>query len=405
MSRRELIRNAGAQRWVARPFNGTAVNPPEVLFTTEELLSLPDPSEPIPIPVRFVEVTATRLNVRENPGTAHKAVGALSLGQRVWVTVAEQSAGGLQWSQIVEGGIGKGWIAVIYTKPAATTPGGGGKRNPAGFHLATGVMPGGFLPMLGRLHAAGKPVAMVTVVEDAELCKRIREVSPSTYIVYRPWLFPDHESPARRPCEAWASGEQWLQNFLPIIAQRKPVFDAISLHNEWYPYALANGTPARFGQFYIELMEACHQRGIRCTFGDLAVGWVEPNAYESLVQMFARGAALGMPFRYHSYTSPKDDMNFGAESPWYSMRWVPWVRDFPTLKVVLGESGKYHKPRYVSPAVTVRMMHDHAEQLAPYANQVIGFALWTLRGKGQAEWESDDFEEALPAVERWMLDY
>lgn len=404
MTRKALVR-AHAGHWIARPADANAQPmPPEILLKRDELLAwLPEVEGGAIVPLRTLRVTVPTLNVREQPGTAQRRVGTLRAGTVVQVTVAERSANGLQWAELYREGQPAGWIAVMHTQPVQSTPGGGGQRGRGaiGFHVAGGAVPPALLPTIRVLAEAERPLSALVSVTHKTLCNEVKSLSPTTYVVYRHWIGEDSFNPATANPERWESGEEWLQRFLPHLDGVSA--NAFQFANEWYKDALRRGGAARYAQFYVELMEACRRRGIRCTVGDFNVGHVEPDELPALAPLFEVAENLGMVLNYHAYsTAEGDDTDMHESAEFYALRWTKWVRAYPKLRVLLGEAGKYFAPRFVNTALTLRMMRDHAQQLEPYADQLIGSCWWTLAGH-PGGWEADDFTLALIAVRDWLL--
>lgn len=401
-SRRGMV-DAHKGDWIARPAQaGDAPSPAEIWLKRTELLEwLPASDGGLP-PLRLVRVTATVLNVRERPTTVSARIGQLKRGDQITVTVAESASGGLQWSQIYREGLPGGWLAIAYTEPVQPKPGGGGAppRNLIGWHVAGGHLPPNLLWYIQQLAAADTPLRAIVVVAQPQLCANVKQISPRTHVTYRHWIGEDRFNPATANPNRWETGEEWLARFLPHIANVPA--DAFQFANEWYHFALTRGDVARYGQFYIELMQACKMRGITCTVGDFNVGHVEPHEVAALSPMFETAERLGMVLNYHAYSTEEgDDTDMHADAPFYALRWVEWVRPFPNLRVLLGEAGKYHAPRFVNISTTLRMMRDHAEQLAPYADRLIGSCWWTLAGE-PGGWGKDDFMGALDNVFQWL---
>jgi hypothetical protein len=189
--------------------------------------------------------------------------------------------------------------------------------------------------------------------------------------------------------------------------------------NEWYPGNQASLSEVeRWANWYMDYMRRASERGARVTFADLAVGNVgtpqagEPNHLSALRPMLALGEQLGHVFNYHAYSDPHNpyDMVTGAE--WYAMRWLPWVKDYPRLRIVFGEAGpidmKFGGPDVGFPGVeqTLEMwqqfqgMIEAAVQRGDLQRgQVIGAAWWTLGV--DPRWTRFDYAPALPALEEW----
>jgi hypothetical protein len=393
MSRQAIINRHAS--WVARPFGyEEGGNYPEVMFSREELLRALGDEETTPLPYDWYEVIVPRLNVRESASTTARVVRVLTSGQVVAILRDEQVRdGNYVWGVMVEGETRVGRVALNFMRRrsagVATRP-----KSLIGLHFAGGNLQNSVLEMMARLHQISRPVALVTVVANAAYCERIKSVSPDTVVVYRPYLFSDDQNPFTLNPERRMTGEEWLR----LFDLRNARADYYSFANEWYPDAVRYGIE-QYAQFYIELMEACARAGIKCTFGDFAVGHVEPEHRAKLAPMFLRGYELFMPLRYHAYSSPHADTDMRADAQYFALRWTQWFPVIP-YKVVIGEAGKYQAPRFVNPQLTVSMMAQLDELLQPHRSRVLGAAWWTL--SATPDWALDDFTPALPQVERYL---
>lgn len=253
--------------------------------------------------------------------------------------------------------------------------------------------------MLARLAAAGHPVPCVTVVNHDGLPAEIKRVSPSTVTVFRRVQGKDDPSPESW---GWPSGEDWAGH-IEHLNGYVPGADFTQGANEWFT---DNGRPAsdfiKFRDFALGWMNANTARGRHCTVLDLRPGHLEMNQFEVLRPVFAQAERQGHAINYHAYSSDKQNWDMTASAEYFALRWVPWLRDYPRLKIIFGEAGSYNSPRFRDAGTTIAMMQQLQGLLKPYAAQVIGACWWSLAGT-PGDWAPDDWASALKAYEAWMM--
>lgn len=264
--------------------------------------------------------------------------------------------------------------------------------------MAGGNYPGNLLSIIADCAQVGHSVPCAVVVNHDGLPAAIKQVSPETFVVFRRVLSKDDPSPADR---GWPSGEQWVREFEGLNGF-PPGADAYQLCNEWFT---DNGRPVAeftpFCDFYLSLMDAMTRRGRRCTVLDLRPGHLEMDQFEVLRPVFAQAERQGHILNYHAYSSTQANWDMTADAGYFALRWVPWMRDYPRLRVIFGEAGSYNSPRYRDAGTTVTMMRQLQTLLQPYQSQVIGACWWTLGGT-PGDWSGDDWQPALDAYAAWM---
>jgi hypothetical protein len=264
--------------------------------------------------------------------------------------------------------------------------------------VAGGTYPGNLLSTIAACAQAGRSVPCVTVVNHDGLPAEIKRVSPSTVTVFRRVAGKDDPSPEQR---GWPSGEDWYR-YIASINGIVDGADYTQCANEWFT---DNGRPAaafvRFRDFYLQLMDAFAARGRHCTVLDLRPGHLEMNQFEVLRPVFAQAERQGHAVNYHMYGTSGKNWDMTADAGYFALRWVPWLKDYPRLKIIGGEAGNYNGPRYRDPLTTVNMMTQLQGLLQPHAAQVIGACWWTLAGT-PGDWAPDDWQAALGAYAAWM---
>lgn len=327
--------------------------------------------------------TTANVNFRVGPGIEHPRLATLFRG----VEIETGPLTGDFYAVTLKGYVHRDYLMPVDVVPPA--------RKTIGMHIGIGDT-GPAMEVIARLAKVGSPVPLVTVINHYNLPDAIKRVSPNTFVIYRPVFGGGDPTPQT---EGWPSGQQWFDRIWQHMAVARA--DAYQFTNEM---ALSSGQgkeeAERFARFYIELMQVCSGRGIRCTFGDLPVGHVEPWHVEALRPMFAEGERLGHIFNYHAYTSPNANYDMEKDAEWYAMRWVDWVKPFPGLRIAFGEAGSY-TPTYKDVSSTLYMMQQFEKMLAPWRRQVIGAAWWTTGTTG-AHWPESEWSQAFPAYEAWM---
>lgn len=351
-------------------------------------------------------VNTNALNARVRPGTFSPIVDRLSRGTEVERLGAERFESGYTWLPVIVPATGTvAWVAkeflsdgsgpIVIPPPPPPPPG----KAKIGFHIAGGHPPGNIIEIIQDMHNSGKPLPLILIVNHGWLCKEVKRVSPSTTVVYRPVLWDDNDNPYTR---GWVSGEWWMNRMWEHIAPYRQWFDYTQLDNEWYVIpSRSTADMVPFNNFNVQLMQAANQRGIKILVGNIAVGnldtWHEP----ALDGMFKFAAQYGHPFDYHMYGSQEVNHSMLDRADLYAARWHRWAKKYPNLKFIFGEMGSFHGPRFVNADTTIRQMKESMQLIAPYANQVIGGAWWTLAGE-PGGWGPDDFAPAVPAVVQYM---
>jgi hypothetical protein len=188
------------------------------------------------------------------------------------------------------------------------------------------------------LRSKGKHLC-ITIVNEPGLPVLIKAVDPQALIFYR-LVFTDHDPSPLSWDGYWSTGYAWFLKFWAVY-KNIPGVDVWIFCNEWISKDWSAEATRRFGEFYKELVDACHSNGVVCTVGDFAV--VTPELWQIgiLESMLVEAERLGMWLNYHCYSSQKAEGNtdMAFESEWFAMRWQKYVVKFPRLKVLGGETG------------------------------------------------------------------
>lgn len=173
--------------------------------------------------------------------------------------------------------------------------------------------------------------------------------------------------PANYQGRAW-TGAAWVDHWLPALAPgarhngylgfANEVFRVESLH--WYM------------NFYIELMDACTKKGVRCTYGDFSVGSF--GALDAIVlrELAEYGMRAGHLLAFNAYWDDANPALF-----WYFKALTDRV---PGVPFILKEIGWLaNDARYPGRVALEQLLVVHAQIDAPGYQ---GGALWCQNGAG-----------------------
>lgn len=233
-------------------------------------------------------------------------------------------------------------------------------------------------------------IPFITQVNEPKMVAMIREVSPTTFIMYRDTSLPKAgDLSGNNPTQ---NGYQYLMtnrdHYLLVGA------DCYSIHNEWLSYDDPRLLDRGFA-YYEGLMQAAKELRIKIAVGDLSVGHpalaLVPH-YMGLWQEVAKG---GHYANIHIYDASPDLPLANAIEYGLGL-----VANIPNLKVIIGEYAAYPN--------TSDLFHFTAEnnllETAIYNSgvNVIGAARYTLTDQTGEEWRSYDFKTYLAAFSEWL---
>ena len=358
--------------------------------------------------------TLDNLKLRTSPELNGAAIRTLLKGEEVTIIGGTADCDGYQWTRITSWKNERGWVASKYlavnnqppvpvpppTPPKPTT------LKSIGIHVAASGDYGDLLGVIERSAHNDTPVPAVMVISDPGLCKMIKDRSPSTDVYYR-WVTSDHDAgPFDSPDpRTWTSGRLWFDYMWARHSQATGA-DYHQLYNECSfggntqdaAYAVAVNT------FEMQMMERATQVGVKVTIGNYMPGVPEALHIERLRPAFDMAEQQGHVLCYHAYSSVRHDSDFTTDSKYFALRWVDWVKNFPKLKVILGEAGRYNSPRFQGRGDMLRMIGELDSLLQPLrvAGRDVRACWWTIKGQTDKNWFADDWTPELPAYENWL---
>ena len=346
------------------------------------------------------------LRVRVQPGTSANIKGKLTNGSVITVTGSIR-ASGFTWSQIQEvadPALRYGWVAREYLKPITEPPPPPLERvRKVGWHISIGQTPD--LNILKVLHEAGTHIPVILLVNRPDLIAPIKRFSPKTLVVCR--NYPDDHPPMDDP-QGWTY--QQIERMRPCLEAGA---DYLTLTNEWCAHEDQGLTEAaRQADWWSKAIGAAESKGVKITVLDLAaMHLIRPQASPSLwanvwKPVLEKAARLGFPLNYHCYTHPTsiyDARNMAAHA---MMRWVGWVAEIPSLKILGGEfgAGKWNDAVTHKTPAFMQMVRDFDKMIAEsrLSNCFLGACAFTLGAT--PDWEAFNFTDSLQEYVRYMRD-
>lgn len=355
-------------------------------------------------------VVSERLNLRSGPSISEQKLRLLLAGELVEQLGCEAVVGGKTWLQIraaKDGLVGWAVADYLYVPLPPIVP--NIRTKAVGIHVAGSGDIGDLLGVAQRLHWAGTPIPLIVVVSDPGLCQRIKDVSPKTVVVYR-WVASSEDSGPFDNLKADGTGtvaDPYLW-YYRLMARHSQAIGA-DFHQMYNECSFGGNAQSLFyaqrvSDFELALMRRADLDGIKITVGNYMPGVPEQHHIAVMRSTFAYAEAHGHALCYHAYTNRDADATFGNAAEWYALRWVPFVKDFPRLKVILGEAGHYNSPRFRGRDDMLRMMAELEGLLMPLrqSGRDVRAAYWTIRGQKDVSWAVDDWTPYLADYEAWM---
>jgi hypothetical protein len=357
-------------------------------WVDQEYLS-PGSIDPIlPSLDRTVPVGPAHTNTPDDALNVHSAAGksatrVAQLADKTNVTVAPDDlveADSLVWAKIEQGWVDQEYLAA--GSIAAAAP-----RNFVGWFVFPDV-PEAFFGTLDRLAKAGRPVPIVTVLQDDAIADRIKTTSPETVVIFR------YENGNPTPS---TSAQAWWDHLWPNLS-RSHKCDYYEFCNE----GMEDG--AAFVRFYNDLMDIAAHHGIHITVADLAMG--NGNAAD-IAQLLGRIEKEGHVLNYHQYdqNSAAGDASMYVDEQDLVIRWLPWLQNATGAYVAGGEAGTGNAKFLGVPWLIARMKEFNAI-MAPLARFIKGGgSWWCLGGHTDFGWDQSSCDVALGAYEAYLMSF
>lgn len=342
------------------------------------------------------KVTDNGVRLRSSPELTQNILTSLKKDVEVVLPGGTASCDGIDWLRVITQNKMRGWMAKQYVAVSEKL---------VGIHAASRSN-GDLLKLAGELSRAGYPIPLVVVISNPGLAEAIKQASPETVVVYRWVAGTDDVNPFNSLKPDGTGGVQHGRDWFNLLFYRHsqaPHADYHQMYNEcsFQGNAQSGAYADRVAQFELELMQEADRFGVKVTVGNLAPGCLEEKHLTPLYRnMLSYAVEHGHAFNYHAYTSVNDDRTFAFESEWFAMRWVWLLRDFPTLKVLLGEAGHYHAPRERGDADLVDRLNELNLLLQEQSalGRYVRAAYWSSGCGGDPLFGGDDITAQLPTV-------
>lgn len=230
------------------------------------------------------------------------------------------------------------WVSATYiVRDVEPTPVGYRKL---GLHIHTGDNAAACVQVYRECAQAGKPLALAVVINNTGLVDAIKDVSPSTFVVYRGGINKDTGTDSLPLVQDdkmanFLSGEKrFNERYAPCKA------DCYQVCNEHYSNAYPAWKVEAMSDFYQGIMAAANARKTLVTIGDFSAGTPEDYHLELMAPMLAQAESDGHILNYHAY-APPNIFDMTAQAEWWVMRWERIVRNYLKLRVLFGECGGY----------------------------------------------------------------
>lgn len=253
-----------------------------------------------------------------------------------------------------------------------------------------------------------------TIIGEPGLPKAIKAIMPGAIICYR-LVYGTHDS---WPFTTGQNGKQWLDQRWPEIAQVQGV-DYWVLSNEWLDNRQPASVVQAFTDFYCQLIDACLERGIKCTVGDFSAGtpgWpgdpYEGHYLPILDKLFRKAEAAGFPVGWHLYDL-LDQWGQRMPRAVSVARFRAYIEDYPNLIIIGTEGGNATKDGTTQDGmyrgeISKQYIMDFAD-LVWNDRQLWSINWWEAtnpdlhRDNPEARWDLDDIFPILPWFFDWLI--
>lgn len=339
------------------------------------------------------------LNVRTGRGVNYPAVGRFTPGQKIDVIqIADGWAAVRMYPDTVTL-----HVSVQFIEPVSVAI----ANSAIGVHIAFNGHQGDIVGVNQRLAAAGVHPLYV-VVSDPGLANKLKDDNPLATVVYRWVEGPGDRSPFGQDENSpdWWNGAAWFDELWRRHSQA-PLADFHQMYNEvsFAQNVQSEAYARKVNQFELELMRRANERGVKVTIGNYMPGVPEKRHIDQLRPAFAFAEQHRHALCYHGYSSKNNDATFSVDSDYFFLRWVPWVKDFPKLRVILGEVSHYNVPRFRGPDDLLARFKEADTLLAPLreAGRQVDVAYWSIRTQNDPNYTRDDFTPHLGVFEQYRM--
>jgi hypothetical protein len=171
--------------------------------------------------------------------------------------------------------------------------------------------------------------------------------------------------------------------------------DCYQVCNEHYSGAYPAWKVEAMSHFYLGIMATAKARGTLATVGDWSAGTPEDSHLELMAPMLAQAEADNHVMNYHGYCPP-DVFDMTAQSEWWTMRFERITRNYPKLRVLMGECGGYGQ----NGPDPMKLVRQYQAMLATNVN-VIGAAVFTANAGSPWDTNGCGFDPYLNEFSVW----
>jgi hypothetical protein len=297
------------------------------------------------------------------------------------------------WARIETADNLTAWVSATYIVRDVEPSPVGYRR--MGLHIHIGNNAAQCVQVYRECAQAGKPLPLAVVINNTGLVDAIKDVSPSTFVVARLGINEQTGTDSLplvqddKMANMLAGEKRFNERYAPCRA------DCYQVCNEHYSGAYPVWKVEAMSDFYLGIMAAAKARGTLVTIGDFSAGTPEDHHLELMQPMLAQAEINGCPLCYHAYSAP-NVMDMTYQSEWYAMRFERIIRNYPKLRVVLGEAGGYGN-NGADPMKLVRQL----QAMLATNDVVIGAAVFTANAASPWDTNGCGFDPYLQEFSVW----
>lgn len=247
--------------------------------------------------------------------------------------------------------------------------------------------PGAYGDLLATVRRVKPP--LVVVRNETKAVADIKAVSPGTFVVYG---VTGHDAIDNPSYEAGVSrASELLPNWRGIPA------DAFMIANEWLSQDNA-AELAKGIQAYIGALDVAKSLNMDICVGDFntAQPQLERPEIATQVRVLMRRAKY---LNIHLYPHEGDPMSPYSQT-FIMKRWLPMCLEFPKVRLIVGE---YAPDNGKAWGAAFRYLMTGGDEILKLYPNVVGTAIFTLRGNIGEQWKEYDVASELPIYEQYVL--
>lgn len=344
------------------------------------------------------------LRLRAQPSTSGKILSVIPQGSGMILLSAQVVvASGYHWMNVKYNGL-TGWVAAEYLTEAPASP------VESHFKFGVHVYPQTsadasqnanqeLLNTSERLFNKKRALSF-TILDDVNLANQLSKYAK--ILVYRPYS-NEHIEISDNYNEAIVQGENWARKFndkLHSLVNQNNIY--IQLTNEGDN---CDTKHKNFGAFNFGIMlqlEKYSRKGV--IFND-SVGTPESQHITERNEAINYAIKNGHVIGYHAYGKPDLDLSDQNQDnvKWYSQRYSWLYSNYPNIKIVLNEAGRF-KADFINTSNTIEDMRKFND-IVKNDNKILCVNWWQYNGQGTPDWNKSAFNVALPSIESMISNY